>query len=262
MNLHPTAIIEEGAEIGDVTIGPYCRVGAGAKLRDGVILESHAIVEGDTEIGARTRIHAFAVLGGPPQHTGCKGEGTRLIVGADNVIREHVTMHRGTVAGGGLTRVGANGFFMVGSHVAHDCKVGDRVILANGAAVGGHVSIGDHAFLGGLCAIHQYCRIGEHAFVGGCATVTTDIIPYASAVGNHARLVGLNVIGLKRRGFPRETLQDLRCAYRMLFFGGDTFKERIEHVRESYRRSPEVMRILEFIEVGAERPLMTAARDD
>jgi UDP-N-acetylglucosamine acyltransferase len=262
MNLHPTAIIEDGAELGDVTIGAYCRVGAQVKLHDGVVLESHVVVEGDTEIGGRTRIHAFAVLGGPPQHLGCKGEGTRLFIGAGNIIREHVTMNRGTVAGGGVTRVGDNCFFMTSSHIAHDCKVGDRVILANGAAVGGHVSIGDHAFLGGLCAIHQHCRIGEHAFAGGCATVTTDIIPYASAVGNHARLVGLNVIGLKRRGFSRETIQGLRGAYRTLFFGEDTFCERIEKVRKEYAHSPEAMRILEFIEAGDERPLMTAARDD
>ena len=262
MNIHPTAIIEDGASIGDVTVGPYCCVRAGATLHDGVVLESHVVIEGGAEIGAGTRVSAFAALGGPPQHLGCKGEGTTLVIGANNIIREHVTMNRGTVAGGGVTRVGDNGFFMTGSHVAHDCQVGDHVIFANGVAVGGHVSIGDYAFLGGLCAIHQHCRIGEHAFVGGCAAVTTDIIPFASAVGNHARLVGLNIVGLKRRGFCRATLHDLRAAYRLLFFGDDVFKARIEIVREKYARSPEVMRVLSFIEAGKARPLMTAEQAD
>ena len=168
----------------------------------------------------------------------------------------------GTIAGGALTRVGDGGFFMVGSHIAHDCRVGDKVILANGAAVGGHVHIGDQAFLGGMCAIHQHCRIGDHAFVGGCAAVTSDIIPFASAVGNHARLVGLNVVGLKRRGFSRAAIHDLRAAYRMLFSGEGVFKDRLEAVREKYSASPEVACVLEFIDSGKARSLMTAARED
>lgn len=262
MRIHPTATVEDGADAADAVIGPYCHVGAGVTLGAGVVLESHVIVQGPTQIGANTRVSPFAVLGGPPQHLGCKGEGTRLIIGENNIIREHVTMNRGTVSGGGVTRIGDNCFFMTASHIAHDCKVGDRVILANGAAVGGHVSIGDQAFLGGLCAIHQHCRIGEHAFVGGCAAVTMDIIPFASAVGNHARLVGLNIVGLKRRGFSHRTLHDLRAAYRILFLGDDVFKARVEIVREKFAGSPEVMRMISFIDEGDHRPLMTAARDE
>lgn len=262
MTIHPTAIVEDGANVAGALIGPFCQVGSGVTLGEGVVLESHVVVQGPTEIGANTRISPFVVLGGPPQHLGCKGEGTRLVIGANNIIREHVTMNRGTVAGGGVTRVGDNCFFMTASHIAHDCQVGDRVILANGAAVGGHVSIGDQAFLGGLCAIHQHSRIGEHAFVGGCAAVTMDIIPFASAVGNHARLVGLNIVGLKRRGFSHQTLHDLRAAYRMLFLGGDVFKTRLDLVREKFAHSPEVMRMVSFIDTGERRPLMTAARDE
>ncbi|WP_375203123.1 acyl-ACP--UDP-N-acetylglucosamine O-acyltransferase [Hyphococcus sp.] len=262
MRVHPTAIIEKGAEIGDAEIGPFCHVGDGVKIHDGAILKSHVVIEGPTEIGPRTQVYPYCVLGEPPQHLGCKGDGARLVIGADNIIREHVTMHRGTVAGGALTSVGDGGFFMVGSHIAHDCQVGDKVILANAAAVGGHVHIGDQAFLGGMCAIHQHCRIGEHSFVGGCAAVTSDIIPYASAVGNHARLVGLNVVGLKRRGFSRAAIHDLRAAYRLLFYGDAVFKERLELVRDKFGSSPEVSRLVDFIDTGKARPLMPAARED
>ncbi len=261
MSIHPTAIVEDGAELGNVEIGPFCHVRAGAILHDGVILESHGVVESGVEIGANTRVSPFAVLGGPPQHLGCKGEGARLVIGANNIIREYVTMNRGTVAGGGVTRVGDNGFFMTGSHVAHDCQVGDHVIFANGVAIGGHVHIGDHAFLGGLCAIHQHCRVGEHAFIGGCAAVTKDVIPFASAVGNHARLVGLNIVGLKRRGFEHKTLHDLRAAYKILFSGDAVFKDRLEVVRGKYVQSADVMRMLSFIDAGKSRPLMTPDRD-
>lgn len=261
MSVHPSAIVERGAEIGDnVVIGPFCHIGAGARLHDGVVLESHVVVKGATEIGARTHAHPFAVLGGPPQHLGYKGEETRLVIGSGNTIREHVTMNPGTPAGGGVTRIGDNGFFMVGSHVGHDCQVGDHVIFANNATLGGHVVVGDHVFLGGLCAIHQNGRIGDFAFVGGCAAVTSDIIPYASVMGNHARLVGLNIVGMKRRGLPREAIRQLRGAYRMLFYGAETFKERLERVREEYVRSDEVRRIISFIDEDASRSLMTPAR--
>ncbi|WP_428409404.1 acyl-ACP--UDP-N-acetylglucosamine O-acyltransferase [Hyphococcus sp.] len=262
MNIHPTAIIDDGAKLGDVEIGPYCRVGDGVRLHDGVVLKSHVVIEGPTEIGAGTLIYPFCVLGEPPQHLGCKGDGARLVVGAGNIIREHVTMHRGTIAGGALTSVGDGGFFMVGSHVAHDCHVGNKVIFANGAAIGGHGLVGDFAFLGAFCAIHQHCRIGDHAFIGGCAAVTTDVIPYASAVGNHARLVGLNVVGLKRRGFSHETIHNIRAAYRMLFFGEGVFRDRLDAVREKYGADAEVARVIEFIDAGKARSLMTAARED
>ena len=262
MTIHPTAIVEDGAEIANgVIIGPHCIVGAGAKLRDGVILKSHVVIDGDTTIGARAIVHPFAVLGGPPQHLHYKGEATRLEIGADVIIREHVTMNLGTPAGGGVTRIGDRGFFMTASHVAHDCQVGDDVIFANNATLGGHVTVENSAFLGGLCAIHQHCRIGAYAFVGGCAAVACDVIPYASAFGNHARLGGLNVIGMKRRNMSRESIRALREAYRLIFEGEEgTFRDRLEAARTKFVDNAEVKRIIDFIDNGAARSLMTPVR--
>lgn len=261
MSIHPTAFVDAGAELGaEVTIGPYCIVGPNVRLHDGVTLHSNVVLQGNTEIGARTIVHPFSVLGGPPQHLGYKGEDTKLIVGAGNLIREHVTMNIGTEAGGGVTRIGSHGFFMVGAHVGHDCQVGDRVIFANNATLGGHVKIGDYVFLGGLCAIHQNCRIGDFAFIGGCAAVPSDVIPYASAMGNHARLAGLNIIGMKRRGLPRKTMHNLRNAYKLLFAEDDTFKDRLLRVRDLYGECEEVMRIVNFIEYDSSRSLMTPGR--
>lgn len=260
MKVHPTAVIEDGVALGDVVIGPFCHVGAGAKLHDGVVLHSHVIISGDTEIGANTTVYSFAVLGGPPQHLQYKNEKTFLKIGENNIIREHVTMNRGTEAGGGVTHVGAGGFFMTGAHVAHDCKIGKNVIFANNATLGGHVAIGDYAFLGGLCAIHQFSRVGDYGFVGGCAAVASDIIPFGSAVGNHAYLAGLNIIGLKRREFSRESIRNLRAVYRLLFKGEGTFDERLENARRQYAHSNEVNRVLAFIDAGNSRALMTPAR--
>lgn len=261
MSVHPTATIEEGATLGDVSVGAFCHVGAGAKIHDGAVLDSHVVITGDTEIGSDTHIHSFSVLGGAPQHTGCKGHGTRLVIGADTVVREHVTMNRGTAAGGGVTRVGDGGFFMTGAHVAHDCQVGDKVIFANNATLGGHVHVGDGAFLGGLSAIHQHCRIGEYAFVGGCAAVTLDLIPFASAVGNHAHIAGLNIVGLKRRGLARDTIKDLRAAYQLLFAQTGVFQERVEEATRLYGHCSEVSKILSFINERQARPLMTPHRE-
>lgn len=261
MNIHPTSLIEDGAVIGDgVIVGPMCQVGAHARLHDGVILKSHVVIDGDTEIGQGTIVHPFSTLGGPPQHLGYSGEATKLKIGENCIIRENVTVNIGTAPGGGITTIGDRAFLMVGTHVAHDCTVGDDVIFTTHVAVGGHVIIGDNAFLGGLCAIHQHCRIGDFAFVGGCATVTTDIIPHASAFGNHAKLAGLNIIGMKRRGMPRETIRNLRGAYRELFAETGTFKERVDLVRQNYSGCDEVARILSFIDSGAARPLMTPGR--
>lgn len=261
-SIHPTAIIEPGAEIGDAVIGPFCRIGAGAAIGDGVTLQSHVIIESGVTLGANATVHPFAVLGGPPQHLGYKGEPTLLEIGDGCVIREHVTMNRGTVAGGGVTKVGRGGYFMTGAHVAHDCHVGDNVVFANNATLGGHVAVGDFTFLGGLSAIHQHCRIGDYAFVGGCAAVTTDIIPFGSAIGNHARLGGLNVVGLKRRGFSREAIHALRAAYRGLFFGEGVFRDRLEAVRAAYPDQPDVARLIGFIDAAGDRALMTPARAD
>ncbi|MEM9495181.1 MAG: acyl-ACP--UDP-N-acetylglucosamine O-acyltransferase [Pseudomonadota bacterium] len=261
MSIHPTAIIEAGAVLADdVEVGPYCCVGAGAVLETGVRLLSHVTVSGRTLIGAGTVVHPFAVLGSPPQHLGYKGEDTALEIGPRNIIREHSTMNIGTSAGRGVTRVGADGFFMVGAHVGHDCQVGDKVVFANNATLGGHVVVGDGVFLGGLCAVHQNGRVGAYAFVGGCAAVTTDVIPYASAVGNRARLTGLNVIGLKRRGVERGTIHALRAAYRELFFGDGHFKDRVGSVAKTYADVAPVMKIVDFINEDASRSLMSPVR--
>lgn len=254
--IHATAVVEDGARLGaDVEIGPYCIVGSAVTLGDGVRLLSHVVIQGATEVGVASVVHPFAVLGEPPQHLGHKGEATRLSIGARNIIREHVTMHTGTVMGGGLTRVGDDGLFMVGSHVAHDCDIGDKVVFANNATAGGHVRVGDFVFLGGLCAIHQHTRVGRYTFVGGLAAVTKDVIPYGSVWGNHAHLEGLNLVGLKRRGFTRETINALRAAYRMLFAPEGTFQERLEDVADAYRECEEVMEIVAFIRADANRPL-------
>lgn len=261
MTVHRTAIVEDGAEIGDdCVIGPHAIIGAKVRLGREVSIGAHAVITGRTEIGARTSVHPFAALGGPPQHLAYRGEDTRLVVGADCVIREHATLNLGTASGRGVTTVGDHVYIMTGAHVAHDCIVGDHVIFANNATLGGHTIVGRNVFLGGLCAIHQNSRIGDYAFVGGCAAVTADIIPYASAIGNHAELAGLNIIGLKRRGVPRETIRDMRMAYHMLFHRGGAFAERLSATADRFAECPEVMRIIEFINADARRPLMAPRR--
>jgi UDP-N-acetylglucosamine acyltransferase len=245
----------------DVEIGPYSIVGAHVTLGDGVRLQSHVIIEGETEIGEGCVVHPFANLGGPPQHSAHKGELTRLVIGARNMIREHVTMHTGTVSGRGVTVVGSDGLFMAGSHVAHDCIVGNNVVLANCATLGGHVHMADFVFMGGLAAAHQFSRIGRYSFIGGLAAVTKDVIPFGSVWGNHAHLEGLNLVGLRRRGFSREQINQLRVAFRLLFADEGTFQERLADVAETYAASPEVMEIVNFIQADANRPLCLPGLD-
>ena len=260
--IHPSAVIHDGAKLGaDVEVGPFSIVGPDVVLSDGVRLLSHVVVDGVTEIGEATVVHPFAYLGGPPQHLGHKGEPTRLVIGARNIIREHVTMHTGTVSGRGVTTVGSDGLFMAGSHVAHDCIVGDNVIMANAATLGGHVHMADFVFMGGLAAAHQYSRIGRYSFIGGLAAVTKDVIPFGSVWGNHAHLEGLNLVGLRRRGFSRETISELRAAYRLLFADEGTFQERLADASEAHAHSPEVMEIIDFIQADANRPICLPALD-
>ena len=262
VEIHPTAIVAESAELADgVSIGPFCVVGPGARLGEGTRLLSHVVIEGRTTLGARNTVHAFAVLGGPPQHTAYAGEDTELVIGDNNSIREHVTMNIGTVRGGGVTRVGSDGMFMIESHVGHDCIVGDNVILTKQATLGGHCLIGDFVIVGGLAAIHQFCRVGRYAFVGGLAAVVKDVIPYGSVWGNHAHLEGLNLVGIKRRGFSRESINTLRAAYRLLFADEGTFQERLADTIETYSSSPEVMEIIDFIRADASRPLCLPERE-
>jgi UDP-N-acetylglucosamine acyltransferase len=254
--IHPTAIVEPGARLAEsVSIGPYCVVGSEVELQDSVELMSHVVIAGRTAIGAGTRIFPFASIGHAPQDLKYKGEASRLEIGRANVIREHVTMNPGTSGGGMVTRVGDNCLFMVGAHVAHDCRIGDGVIMVNNATLAGHVVIGDYAVLGGLSAVHQFVRIGKHAMIGGITGVERDVIPYGQAVGDRARLVGLNIVGLQRRGFSREQIQGLRTAYQMLFSEGGTLAERVEEVARQYPDVEPVSDIVAFIRADSPRGL-------
>ena len=255
-DIHSTAIVADGATIGDaVAIGPYCVVGPDVALADGVRLVSHVVVAGRTSIGPNTHVYPFASIGTPPQDMKYKGEPSMLEIGANNIIREQVTMNPGTAGGGMVTRVGNNCLFMVGAHVAHDCVIGNHVILANNATLGGHVSIGDYAILGGLAAVHQFCRVGRHAMVGGMSGVEQDVIPYGSVIGNRARLAGLNVVGLKRRGFSRAEVATLRKAYRLLFAEEGSMAERLNDATEMYKESQAVMEIVDFIRGESSRSI-------
>lgn len=255
-DIHKSAIVEDGARIGaGVRIGPYSIVERDVVLEDGVVVHSHVVVSGRTIIGAGTAIFPFAAIGGPPQDTSYKDEPTTVVVGPNCIIREHATINRGTARGRGETRIGANCFLMIATHIAHDCLVGDRVVLVNNATLGGHVEIGEHAILGGLAAIQQHCRVGAHAFIGGLSGVNSDVIPFASAIGERAELGGLNVVGLKRRGFDRPTIHALRAAYQAIFNGGGTRAERVERVAEKYPDVDPVMMMVDFIRKGGDRPL-------
>ena len=256
MTIHPTAMVDATAILADgVEVGPWCSVGPNVELAQGVRLVSHVVVQQDTAVGANTVIHPFAVIGGDPQHNGYKGEPVRLEIGAGNLIREHCTFNRGTPQGAGVTVVGADNLFMTGAHVGHDCVVGDNVVMANNAPLGGHARVGDKVFLGGLAAVHQNGRVGQGAIIGGLAAVTRDVIPYGSAWGNHARLRGLNLIGLKRKGYGKDQVRRLLAAYRELFEGEGEFAQRVEATAERYADLPEIIEIIAFIREGARRPL-------
>ncbi len=256
VEIHPTAIVESGAKLGEhVTIGPYCCVGPEVELGDEVSLVAHVVVSGRTKIGEKTRIYPFASIGHPPQDLKFGGESSELIIGSHNVLREHVTMNPGTAGGGLLTRVGNHCLFMIATHVAHDCVVGDHVVMANNGTLGGHVKLGDYAIIGGLSAVHQYVRIGKHAMVGGMSGVENDVIPYGSVMGNRAHLSGLNIVGLKRRAFSRDAIHTLRNAYRLLFAEEGTMAERITDVSELFKDNEAVQEIIAFIQSDSSRSI-------
>ena len=262
-DIHASAVVHKDAEIGEgVKIGPFCAVGPNARLGDGVELLSHVVVEGHTEIGAHTRAFPFASLGHAPQDLKFKGEVSRLVIGANSIIREHVTMNPGTEGGGLETRVGNNCLFMVGAHVAHDCQLADNVILVNNATLAGHVTIQEWAIVGGLSAVHQFVRIGRHAMIGGMTGVTQDVIPYGSVTGNRAKLEGLNLVGLKRRDFDRETIHALRQAYRLIFAQEGTMAERLDDVAELFGDNQPVMEIVEFISSDSSRSICQPMVED
>lgn len=257
--IHPSAIVAPGARLGaGVEIGPWCSVGPEAVLGDGVRLISHVVVDGRTTIGEDAVIYPFCTVGLPPQDLKYKGEPTETVVGPRTQLREHCTIHRGTVTGSGVTRVGADCLLMAVVHVAHDCVLGDGVIVANNVVMGGHVEIGANAVIGGASALHQFVRIGRGAMVGGASGVEADVVPFATVLGNRARLSGLNLVGLKRRGVERARLHLLRTAFRTIFVGGEggeVFADRVAAVRAAAEDAL-VLELLEFIAAPSRRGLI------
>lgn len=259
--IDPTARIESGAVIGkNVSVGPYCVVGPNVVIDDDCRLIAHVHVTGHTTLGAGTVVYPFASLGTPPQSVKYKGGPTRLVIGPKCEIREHVTMNTGTEEAGGVTEVGARCLFMVATHVAHDCRIANDVTMANNATLGGHVTVGDNVFFGGLCAVHQFARIGEGVMIAGMTGVRGDIIPFGYASGQHAKLVGINVVGMKRRGFSRADMHRLRHAQSELFAQTGTFRDRLEMAAGKYAGDPIVGKVIAFIQEGGSRALVQPAR--
>jgi UDP-N-acetylglucosamine acyltransferase len=262
--IHPSSIVETGASLGaGVRIGPFCHVGGAARLDDGVELVSHVALAGRTRIGARTKIFPFATIGAVAQDLKSQaGDGGALEIGADCILREGVTVNLGTMIGGGVTCVGAHCALLAYSHVGHDSRLGDHVVLSNAVLLGGHVEIGDHAMIGGGTAVHQYARIGAHAFVGGLAGVEGDVIPFALASGDRAHLFGLNLVGLRRRGFDHARIAALKEAYRRLFPAAPTtdMRARIEALAAEAGANADIHALVEFLRGAGQRPLCAPRR--
>jgi UDP-N-acetylglucosamine acyltransferase len=253
--IHPTAIIDPNAKIGaNVRIGPYCTIGADVVLGDGCTLASHVVITGHTTLGEQCSIFPFASLGQPPQDLKYRGEQSRLEIGSRVNIREYVTINTGTEGGGLLTKIGDDCLLMVGVHVAHDCRVGNRVVMANNATLAGHVTVGDHAVIGGLAAVHQFVRIGTHAMIGGLTGVEHDVIPYGLVMGERGYLQGLNLVGLKRHNYSRDEMNALRTVYNKLFDGHGTVQQKLEHL-QALSQSPAVSQLLSFISSESPRSL-------
>jgi UDP-N-acetylglucosamine acyltransferase len=258
--IDPTARIEDGAVIGEGTsIGPYCIIGRNVVIGAGCRLIAHVHIAGQTTIGEGCTIYPFASLGTPPQSLAYRGELTRLEIGQGCTIREQVTMNAGTVAGGGITRIGDRGYFMNCSHVGHDCRIGNDVIFATSATLGGHCEIGNFVFIGGLSAVQQFTRIGSQVMVGGVSGVPHDVIPFGLVFGQHARLEGLNIVGMKRRKFTRERLATVRSFYQKLFHGPGMFADRLSEVQALATEDPAIAEILTFIGDGKHRRLCLPA---
>ena len=260
MAVHPTAVVEDGAELGGgVEIGPFCSVGNGAVLADGVRLVAHVVVSGNTHIGERTIVHPQTVLGGEGQIRKGYAPDAKLTIGTDNVIREGVTMSAGSARGGGLTAVGDRGYFMAYSHVGHDCHVGNDVTLSNGVQLAGHVDVGDGVIMGGLAAAQQFTRIGRYAFISGLSGVSTDVIPYGIAIGLHARLGGLNLIGLRRRRIPRANIHALRAAFREIFHNSaGPIQRNAQAIVGRWSDISEVQEVIAFILADAKHAICPA----
>lgn len=260
-DVHPTAVVESGAILHDgVRVGPFCYVGPNAQLGSGTELMSHASVIGSTKVGENCKIYPHAVLGCGPQVIGMQeAPESRLEIGPGTVFREYATAHTGSPRHGGLTKIGKACYIMIGAHIAHDCVIGNNVVMANNVSLAGHITVGDHVWFGGLAAVHQFSRIGRNAFVGGGAIVVEDVIPFGSVVGNHAKLSGLNIVGLKRRGFTKSDLHEIRSAYKAVFEGNGIFKDRLDQAAEEYAGKPLAMEIIDFIRDGRDRPICKPA---
>jgi len=247
--IHPTAVVDPGAELGaGVVVGPHAVVGADVAIGEGTQVGAAAHVQGPATIGARNRIFPHACIGFEPQDLKYAGEPTRLVVGDDNQFREFSTVHRGTVKGGGVTVVGSGGLFMAYSHVAHDCRVGDRVIFANGATLAGHAEVGDDVTISAFSSVHQFCRVGRHAYVGGYSVIVQDALPFVKTVGVKPACYGLNRIGLERKGVPAETIERLDRALRLLLRSGLNTRHALERLRAEYGGVPEVEYLVAFVE--------------
>jgi UDP-N-acetylglucosamine acyltransferase len=246
--IHSTAIVDSKAELdSNVEVGPYSIIRKNVFIGAGTVIGPHVIIEPYVNIGRDCHIFQYAAIGAPPQSLKFKGEKSDVKIGRGTIIREFVTIHRGTEFGGGLTEVGEENFLMAYTHIAHDCMTGKKVIFANNATLAGHIIVGDHATIGGLVAIHQFVRIGNYAYVGGKSAVVKDIPPYVIASGDRAKLHGLNTVGLKRHGFSQETLSLLKKAYRIIFRIGITLNEAIERIRAEVEQIPEVVNLIDFI---------------
>jgi len=246
--IHPSAVIAPGAELGSgVTVGPFSVIEAGVRIGDGSEVGSHVVISGNTTIGSGNRIFSHNAIGGIPQDLKYAGEDTRLEIGDNNTFREFMTVNTGTVGGGGVTAIGSGNLFMAYAHIAHDCIIGDRAILANAATLGGHVTVRDGAVIGGLTAVHQFSRIGELAMIGGCSAVDQDVPPYCMAIGNRVTLRGLNLTGLKRAGVPKDGIRRLREAYGELFTEQRPLKEGVEIVLERWPDDPQIQVLTEFL---------------
>ena len=246
--IHPSAVVDPGAELADgVVVGPHATIGAQVTIGEGTEVGAGACIEGPTAIGRENRIFPHAAIGLAPQDVKFAGEITRVEIGDRNHFREFVTVHRGTGKGGGLTRVGSGGLYMVASHVAHDCRVGDRVIFANGATLAGHVEVGDDATVGAFSAVHQFCRVGRHAYIGGFSVITQDALPFVKTVGHKPACYGLNRIGLERKGFSAETLRRLEAALRVLTRAGLNTAQAVAALRSGHAGDPEVDYFIAFV---------------
>ncbi|RJR34572.1 MAG: acyl-ACP--UDP-N-acetylglucosamine O-acyltransferase [Desulfobacteraceae bacterium] len=249
MGIHPAAVVSPRAEIAeDVEIGPYSVIGEHVSIGRSTVVGSHVIIDGNTRIGERNRIYPFVTLGTPPQDVGYRGEDTRLLIGDDNIIREYATVHRATTKQEWVTSVGDRNYLMAYSHVAHDCILGNHVILANVATLGGHVHVGDHANLGGLAAVHQFVRIGAYAFVGGKSGVDRDVPPFMIIAGERAKLYGINRRGLRRQGLSPESIEGLKKAFQIIWRDNLQMAEGIRQAREKIPSTPELEMLLTFLE--------------